>query len=60
VFGWVDKSGAAHREVIIRPQKELTSTMVQWFLATYVLGLGDPVVEYQGKVRRGKEGKGGQ
>jgi hypothetical protein len=50
VYSWVDKSGATHREIILKAQKGLTSTMAQWFFAWYVLGLGDPIVEFQGKV----------
>ena len=50
VVGWQDKSGAAHRQITLRPQKDMTSTMYQWFITTTVLGLMPPIVEYQGNV----------
>jgi hypothetical protein len=50
VKGWTDKSGAAHRSITLRPQKNMTSTMITWFITTHVLGLMPPVVEHQGNV----------
>jgi hypothetical protein len=50
VKGWTDKSGAAHRSITLRPQKNMTSTMATWFITTHVLGLMPPVVEFQGNV----------
>jgi hypothetical protein len=50
VVGWQDKSGAAHRQITLRPQAGMTSTMYQWFITSHVLGLMPPVVEYQGNV----------
>jgi hypothetical protein len=50
VYGWQDKSGAAHRQITLRPQPGMTSTMYQWFITTTVLGLMPPIVEYQGNV----------
>jgi hypothetical protein len=50
VYGWQDKSGAAHRQITLRPQHGMTSTMYQWFITTAVLGLMPPIVEYQGNV----------
>lgn len=50
VMGWTDKSGAAHRSITLRPQKNMTSTMATWFITTHVLGLMPPVVEFQGNV----------
>lgn len=49
-MGWTDKSGAAHRSITLRPQKNMTSTMATWFITTHVLGLMPPVVEFQGNV----------
>jgi hypothetical protein len=51
VVGWQDKSGAAHRQITLRPQAGMTSTMYQWFITTTVLGLMPPVVEFLGNVR---------
>lgn len=48
VYGWQDKSGAAHRQITLRPQPGMTSTMYQWFITSHVLGLMPPVVEFQG------------
>jgi hypothetical protein len=50
VVGWLDKSGAAHRQITLRPQAGMTSTMYQWFITTTVLGLMPPVVEFLGNV----------
>lgn len=50
VMGWTDKSGAAHRSITLRPQKNMTSTMIIWFITSHVLGLMPPVVEFQGNV----------
>jgi hypothetical protein len=50
VKGWTDKSGAAHRSITLRPQKNMTSTMITWFITAHVLGLMPPVVEHQGNV----------
>ena len=50
VYGWIDKSGAAHRQITLRPQKGMTSTMYQWFITTTVMGLMPPIVEFQGNV----------
>lgn len=53
VEGWTDKSGAAHRSIKLRPQKNMTSTMATWFITTHVLGLMPPVVEFEGNVSNG-------
>jgi len=58
VLGWQDKSGAAHRQITLRPQKGMTSTMYQWFITSHVLGLMPPVVEFQGNVRTGRGSAG--
>lgn len=50
VKGWTDKSGAAHRSITLRPQRNMTSTMATWFITTHVLGLMPPVVEFEGNV----------
>jgi hypothetical protein len=50
VVGWLDKSGASHRQITLRPQPGMTSTMYQWFITSHVLGLMPPVVEFQGNV----------
>jgi len=50
VVGWIDKSGAAHRQITLRPQKGMTSTMYQWFITTTVMGLMPPIVEFEGNV----------
>lgn len=58
VVGWQDKSGAAHRQITLRPQSGMTSTMYQWFITTTVLGLMPPIVEFQGNVRHRARGRG--
>lgn len=50
VIGWIDKSGSAHRQITLRPQKNMTSTMAMWWITTHVLGLMPPVVNFQGNV----------
>jgi len=47
---WVDKHGALHRQITIRPQQNMTTTMAIWFLSTYLTGMLPPVVEFQGGV----------
>lgn len=50
VMQWVDKHGALHRQITIRPQQNMTTTMAIWFLSTYLTGMLPPVVEFQGGV----------
>jgi hypothetical protein len=59
VYGWQDKSGAAHRQITLRPQPGMTSTMYQWFITSHVLGLMPPVVEFQGNVSASETRGGG-
>jgi hypothetical protein len=47
---WIDKSGATHRQITLRPQKNMTSSMAIWFISSYVSGLMPPYVEFQGAV----------
>eukprot|EP00775_Hariotina_reticulata_P003868 gene3868-4123_t len=48
IMQWVDQHGATHRQITIRPQQNMTTTMAIWFLSTYLTGMLPPVVEFQG------------
>ena len=50
VFAVLDKLGKPSWPEVLRPQKNMTSTMASWFITTHVLGLMPPVVEFEGNV----------
>ena len=46
---WTDSAGATHRNVVLKPQPEITATEAVWFIANWVTGNGPMFVEHEGK-----------
>lgn len=47
---WFDNSGALHRQITIRPQKDMTSTMYIWWIVSHLAGIMPSVTEFEGNV----------
>jgi len=50
ITSWLDKSGALHRQITIRPQTGMTSTMYIWWIISHLSGILPPVTEFEGNV----------
>lgn len=53
IMQWNDNSGALHRQITVRPQAGMTSTMAIWWITSHLAGIMPPVTEFEGNVSRG-------
>lgn len=48
IIQWNDNSGALHRQITVRPQAGMTSTMAIWWISSHLAGIMPPVTEFEG------------
>jgi hypothetical protein len=50
IMEWGDQSGALHRQITVRPQAGMTSTMYLWWIMSHLMGIMPPITEFEGNV----------